>query len=302
MAASALSRLLERQAVELSQLTDREVAAVLRALEDGRRELAERLRSLPASNGYSTYQLRVALLTTEEGIKQIRARMGVILDEAVSRAQQRAAEDLVAVLEQAEPDFRGAAPGLEVPVLQRLAAEQGLLLHRHSLDRYSAEMLTRLQASLVQSRVQRMTWNQAIDRIMAREGGVLAGGRARAELIVRMEHMRTYDAAHQADLERAAELLDEPDDDDPLLARADEYADNRNHPLSRALDGRTRPVRGVWRVPVAEVQAWAKKLKRPLSGILWQRQGDAYVGSTYPAHYNDRGRQTPWRASWADRS
>ena len=50
--------------------------------------------------------------------------------------------------------------------------------------------------------------------------------------------------------------------------------------------------------PVADVTRWEAELKRRSGGILWPLVGAAYKGTNYPAHFNDRGRQVPFRASW----
>lgn len=59
------------------------------------------------------------------------------------------------------------------------------------------------------------------------------------------------------------------------------------------------PVNGEWEVPLADVVAAGAKLGKSIGGIVWPLVGDTYKGAAYPAHFNDRGRQVPWRASWA---
>ena len=135
-----------------------------------------------------------------------------------------------------------------------------------------------------------------IDRI-AGPRGILAGQRSRVALIVRQEMNRAYDAGNI----RAAEEIASADpgtQGDPLLHRAFEALDNRNHPFSRAIDGMAVRVGKPWRVPVAEVRSWGSKLKRGVGGVHWPIRSGHYVGSTYPAHFNDRGRRILWRERW----
>lgn len=297
--ASEIRRLLDRQAADLATLSDREAAAFLDALEDGRRELAERMAGIGIGRQeFTTYQLRATQVQINAGIEQLRARLLRQLDASTRVAMDAANRTLLQTLEKMEPEFQGAAVGLETAVVRRIADVQNLLLYKHSLTRYTADMVYRMQAGLIQSAVQRETLDQAVERLAGRRDSVLAGMRSRAELVVRMEQGRAFDAMHQAGMEEAETILDDPNDPDPLLARADEYVDARNHPFSRAVDGLTRPVRGEWKVPRADVLAAAAQMKRRATGILWPLVGAYYVGSQYPAHFNDRGRQTPWRASW----
>lgn len=84
-----------------------------------------------------------------------------------------------------------------------------------------------------------------------------------------------------------------------LLKRDVEVFDlRRNHPISRVLDGMTIPVQASFRAPVAQVEAWAARLKKPSGGIFWREVGGAYVGSTLPAHFGERGVVVPWLPRW----
>jgi hypothetical protein len=84
-----------------------------------------------------------------------------------------------------------------------------------------------------------------------------------------------------------------------LLKRDVEVFDlKRNHPISRVLDGQTIPVQASFRAPVAQVEAWAARLRKPSGGIFWREVGGAYVGPTLPAHFGERGVVVPWLPKW----
>lgn len=294
-----LRRLLDRQAEDFSRLTDSEAHAFLAALEDGRRDIAERIRvAVGKKLEFTPYQLRATQLQIDAGIQQLKARLIGQMDGAAQRAERKAIEHALKVLELQEPDFKASALGLETAALRRMIDLKNALLYQHSIERYTADQLYRLQAGLIQGQVQRLTLDQLVENLAGRRNSVLSDRYARAELIVRMEQGRAYDAAHQASLEEAEAILDDPDDSDPLLARADEYFDHRNHPFSRVIDGMTRPVKGVWKVSRSEVETMAAKIGKSAGGVVWPLVGGFYVGAQYPAHFNDRGRQTPWRKSW----
>jgi hypothetical protein len=111
-----------------------------------------------------------------------------------------------------------------------------------------------------------------------------------------METSRAYNDAH---LEGILELdQSDPRPDDPLLKKIDEFFDQRNHPFSRAANERVALPQDPFVVPVAEVDAAARAMRRPSSGVLWARVDGNYVGQNLPAHFNERGRIIPWRASW----
>ena len=298
-----LRRLLDRQAEEFSRLTDAEARAFLAALEDGRRDIAERIRvAVGKKLEFTPYQLRATQLQIDAGIAQLRTRLLTQVETGIRRAEEKAVQHAIRVLELEEEDFKSAAVGLESAALRRMIDLKNTLLYQHSIERYTADQLYRLQAGLIQGQVQRLTLDQLVERLAGRQDSVLAGMRSRAELVARMETARAYDASHQASLEEAERLLDVPDDPDPLLVRADEYFDARNHPFSRVVDGMTRPVKGVWKVSRSEVETMAAKMGKSAGGVVWPLVGGFYVGSQYPAHFNDRGRQTPWRKSWDQQS
>lgn len=312
---SRIDRLLERQRSSLQSLDDRQARAFMRAYEDGRRELRDRIQQLEQSGQdtnqrFTAQHLRVMLAQAEDGIRQLNARLATTLDEQVKVVGERALEDLLAVIAKAEPEFRDTGGRIDQELLAAVTEERGLLVHRYSTQRYSAEVLADIQRTLSLGVVQGKTIPQMRDQLFRQQGAALASKPHRAELIVRMELNGAYNRQHQAAAVKLAELTDVEHDNDPLMRRADEYTDLRNNAISRALDGRVAKLTEPWRVSVAEVQAANAQLNaaraargkspRRVSGIVWPKVGGAYVGMVFPAHYNDRGRQVPFRRSWSE--
>lgn len=303
---SRIELLLAEQADELDELDARTTAILLLLLQDAERELAARLAAIDeTATPFTAQHTRVVLAQVEAAARQLGDRMGEALDDAARKAGEAAHRHLVDVIKINEPDFTDAGNQIEWAIVRRLAEEQGLLLHQYSVDRYTAEIIEALQRDLAQGMLQ----GENMLKMQKRLHRTLSHlGEHRAQLIVRMELNAAYNRQHQAALEEAAAMLDEPGADDPLMRQADEYRDRRNHPLSRALHGMVTGLREPWRVPVARVQAElaalnteraSRKLKsRRLGGILWPLQDGHYVGMVYPAHFNERGRQVPYRRSW----
>lgn len=295
-----LQRILDRQAETLARLQDQEARRFLRGLQDARRELAEQLGALASARRGETFtgqHLRVALAQVEAGIGQLQRRLDGVLSLNLQAQRERALEDLLGTLAAAEPDFRDAGRAIELAALARLSEDRALALHRHSLSRYGAQLIEEAQRQLVLGVTRAATWHEVTRRIAGARGSVLAGMAHRAGLIVRMEMNRTYNAAAQTSLLEAAETLERLGAPDPLMRRADESLDTRTHPLSQVLHGQVTGLRQPWRVSVAAVQAHADQAR--VSGVLWPVEGGNYIGHSYPAHFNERGRQVPWRASWA---
>lgn len=296
-----IDELLDRQAVDLDLLTGIQASLVLTALEDARRELRERLDGAVAAvspggpagtsvpSPATTQQLRVMLAQVESGVVGLRRRMATTLAASEVVLQERALESLVEVVQLAEPRFLKHGAELDVPVLARLTEERGLALHRYSVDRYGAQVVESAQRELVAGYAQGQTVFELSERVAGVDGSI-ARHRGRGELIVRMELARVYDTGAQISLEEAARL-DPPDDPDPLLKRADEYFDARNHPFSRLLDGLAVLPDAEWEVPVSGQAA---------KGLVWPVINGVARGRGYPAHYHDRGRQVPYRKSWDD--
>lgn len=283
--------LVDEHAAELDALKDREARALLSAYEDSRRELRDRLATTPADQQFTAQRLRATLAQCEDGVARMRRRLDVAMTDSERKAGEKALRDLVALVKRAEPGFRDAGSRIEVGVLARLSEAQGLALHRYSLDRYGAQVVDAIQRELVRGVTQGQTVRELADRIAGANGSVFAGMRSRAELIARMELSRAFDVGAQASLEELA-ATDPPDHPDPVLKKADEYFDQRTHPFSRALHGRAVLPRQEWEVPVSAIPGGS------VAGVVWQRSGAFVHGFGYPAHFNDRGRQIPWRESW----
>ena len=302
----SLERLLERQGNDLDRLTDAEARAVLAIYETSRRELAERLEvTLAARDGevsFTAFDIGRTQLVIEDAVRQLQARLGQQVDASVQSVRTRAGEHLLTLMERAEPEWEMIGGNIRLDVLTRLAQPDGTLLHRYSVQRYGADVVSRMQGRLVQGAAQRLTYTQMREQLVAREFSAAAEMRPRAELIVRNEMSNAYNASYTDEVGNLAKQLDEPDDPDPLLLRLDEFLDARSHPISWLLDGQTRKPDGPpFRVSGAAVRAKAAELKRKRAGgVLWRQDGGFYVGERLPAHHWERGRCHAWRKSWED--
>lgn len=312
---SRIQRLIERQGEDLARLHEREVQRFLRAFEDARRELLEELQrmelnGLDKATPYTAQHLRVMLAQSTAGLRRLHERLGHELDDIVDVQGKTALENLVNTIKTAEPEFKDAGNQVDFEVVRRLNEERGLLLHRYSLDRYGAQLVEAVQRELVTGMTRGQTVRDLTARIAGLKGSVLEGAKLRAELIVRMELNRAYNDAHLTSLRGAHDVLDDVGDADPLLKRADEYTDLRNHAISRVLHGQVVGIEELFHAPRARVEAEhqviqaARKRKRlpvrRLSGIVWRLDGADYVGLNYPVHFWERGRITPWRRSWEE--
>lgn len=293
---SRIDDLIARQGEEFARMTEAQERRVLRGLEDARRDLRERLLVLEATGGdtatpFTAQHLRMALVQVESAVGNLRDRLDDTFVGAERQLHDRAVSHLLGIVKRAEPKFRDAGGALDLPILQRLTERRGLALHRHSVQRYGAQLIEAIQRELVVGVASNLTVPQIADRIAGTDRSVFAGARGRAMLIARMELSRAYGDGAQIALEQLA-ATDPPGTNDPLMKKADEAFDYRNHPFSRALHGRVALPQDDWRVPVAGLP------KGALSGLVWKRRGAFVTGFAYPAHYNDRGRMIPHRASW----
>ncbi len=296
---TAIDRLLDRQNREINRLSDDQARRTLRALEDARRDLRERLLNVDdTATPYTAQQLRGVLAQTEAGVFQLQERLGEVFTAAEIRAHETALDHLLALVKANEPDFADAIPSIRIQAAAAMSERKGLLLHRHSINRYGADLIDRIQRELVLGQVSGLTIRQTADRITATNASVFASLRGRGELIARMESNRVYNDGHLLSMKELAEDTDEEDDPDPLLKRADEFFDNRNNPISRVLHGMTAKLDEPFVVSRAKVLAMAALMKKSASGIVWPLVGANYRGANYPAHFNDRGRIVAHRASW----
>lgn len=298
--ASRITSILAEQSIELSRLQDTTARTLLRYVEDARRELRERLaQTVQAGKGgtFTAQHLRVALAQTEAAVATLTARMSAELSTVGTTTQRVATRNLLQTIRAHEGDLLDAGNRIEWGAVARLTQQGGLLLDTHSVARYGADVIGKVRQAMAVQMMTNATIPAMTNRI-ASSSGVIAKLGGRAELIARMEVSNLYSQAHHAALEEAAAVLDDPGTPDPLLRQADEYADMRNHPISRVIHGMVTAIDKPWLVPVAEVDRMADRLKKSAGGVLWPQSGAYYVVGRYPAHFNDRGREIPYRASW----
>lgn len=298
---SRIDDLLARQAATLAALQEAQVRAVYNALSDASLRVAADLEALRVTGGdrvqrFTAQHLRVMQAQLDAALRQLTTRL---VDEQTAAGVgigERAYKDLIATIRANEPGFTDTGNRIEWRTVTRLADERGLLLHRHSHERYGAELIGAIQRELVAGVARGLTIPQLTKRIVGADG-VFARLRGRAELVARMEVSSAYNRMHEAVMQEAAAVTDIEGDPDPLMHQADEFFDNRNHPLSRAVHGVVAALSQPFRVRIADVQAAAAKLKRPAGGVLMRVEGAWYAG-LYPMHFSERGRTIPYRASW----
>jgi hypothetical protein len=306
-----IDELLERQAKELDELDDAAARRVMAAYEDARRELRENVESLLANapdNLYTIEQMTGTLAQVDGGVRRLTSRLGIALGEQAAVVQAAAGRHLVELVRAAEPSWGAAVVQVEAGLVARLSSPTATALRHSRTLAYGSELAAKVQASAVQAAAQKLTITQTVDRLTAQTGEVFAGaaGRSRAFLHTRMQLNTSYNEGHREGVTRLSERLDlGRAADDPLLMRISEYRDKRTSAISIVLDGMTKPVADAdgnpvqWRVSKAAVLSAAAANNASASGIVWREDGGFYVGDGLPAHYNERGREHAWRASWA---
>lgn len=307
--ASRIDELIERQADEIAAFDEREVKAFLRAMDDARRSLRDRLQALgDGKTTFTAQRLRTALVQVEAAQLELQDRLGRQLGASIEAVDRKGLAHTLAIVRKAERKFRDAGGAIEFGALRKISESRDLQLMQlqTSLRRYGAEVVDKIHRQLVLGVVSGDSLDQLTDRI-ARTDGVFAANSGRAELIARMELNAAYNRSTQDTIEELA-ASDDPNDPDPMLRKACEFRDLRNNAISRVLDGTITAVKSPFRISVAEVQVEHAKLNaqraaarlptRRLGGIVWPIVGANYVGFNYPAHFRDRGRIVPWRRSW----
>ena len=298
--------LLRQQTERLDRLTEAQVQSVLAAYEEAVRQLEEELERLIRTGGdeatpWTAQRTRVALAQAERAMADLQSRLGAELDAATRQHREQSAADLAAIIRQQEPEFLLTGQMPHVEAIARLTEPSGLALHRHSLERYSRDVIDQVQRRLSVALAKGESRRDATRAITA----VLQGNRSRAALIVRMETGRAYNESHLRGVQGWA-ANDPPGTPNPAMKRIVEMRDGRtrrSHPASAVADDLTARPDEEFRLPAAEILAeyrrrFPKRKRLRISGMVWERRGDAYYGQHNPIHYNDRGRIVPWRESW----
>lgn len=290
---------IDEQSKELDDYTEAEVNKVLRMYEQSRIQLNDDLSNYIQNREDKTFSpleissfMAIIVAAQSQFSRDWDNRFKVLQVELESKALS----NTLNVIRQKESVQNASL--IEWNVKNRIAASSHLGLYAYSLEQTNRLLIDRAKNRLTQAALSEQKNTQIKTSLIGKQDSIYANFRSRIELVMRTEMARLYDAYHQIALEEAALVLDAGRTDDFLMKRADEYFDRRNHPFSLVLHGKVAPIKGEWEVSVYEVTKVAAKLKKSMGGILWRQVGGSYVGGSYPAHYNDRGRQVPWRNSW----
>lgn len=285
-----------REDERLDALDVAALAAIGAALESERRALAAdlqaRAKSLPKSAGglvTKSYTAQV-IKAQERSAERLSTAVERLLAQRVALYSSQASRDAFTELGLGvTPAYRAKLKALRGE-LYGLTAKGGYSV---PVERAFADLARRVEDEARKAAVRRAEAIWLAERIAGKEGA-LTLSRGRLDLIMRMEASAAYAETHQSALRLAAQSLG----DTGLSRRAYELRDKRNHPLSVVLDGQVTGLDEPWKVSVADVYRAAARLKKAPTGVIWPVKGAYFVGSEYPAHYNERGRQTLWRSQW----
>lgn len=294
-----LKRLLEEQRQTYLALDEAGQTRLLALLQAAEKQLQERLKRAIAGLGedaFSAHTLTALRLQAQAAVFTLQGE----LEKGLQSGQLSAARaGLDAIWRQVELLEGPPPPGLRVELAQRLlqGSQRGLRL-TEVVKRYGQDVVARIEERLVVNTLTQLPRQQAIKALQTAVKDSFELSESRGRLIFRNELSNGYDAAA---LETQQALQSElTGSTDPLLARMDEAHDRRNHPFSRVAHGTVAQVGQPWRVPVGAVAEMGARMGLGATGIVWPTVDGQYVGRTYIAHHNDRGRRTCWRRSWGD--
>lgn len=261
--------------MELALLAEERARRTVTALTDGAAALSARIRGAQGT--------RAILAAAMSALGSLRDYLRMLFAEGEHQAQDLAVAHLRSILELMAP-VEHVSPALA----QKIAELRDLELTAVTVDRLVTQVADEVQRAIVVT----VARGQAPD--VAAEQAVTKNA-ARAATTARTEASRAYNDAALAGIRQMN--ADDPGAE-PYLKRIEEILDERNHPFSRVADGQTQSVDDPFRVSVAAVKAMAAELLKSAGGVFWPDEGGFYVGMSLPAHFNERGRVIPWRASW----
>lgn len=277
---SRLTRVMEKGGVQ----------PLKRLYDQAQLELEAKLLKLvgSANKQFTAHQHKAMLAQIKQGQIQIARRMAEAMGKLSKEAQVTALRGLVKDIVSLEKQFTGATVPVPIEEAARFAGvidkhrTSLLSVHRLSMAKYGAQVVTRMQDHIAQSLIQGETAGQAIDRIQS----VADMEWYQAERIVRTEQAWAYNATH------ADGILELSEDIPDLMQRWTEFvSDSTMSPLddrvgkdSIAMHGQLAPPGGRFTMPPGEPG---------VSSTLW---GQSWLFP--PNRPNDRAVLQPWRKHW----
>jgi len=285
--ATGLGRMLEGHQRELVRLTYERRQKVLAAAKAARlalrEELEQWLKRPPALVGgqmrkpaerFTAQHLRVAQALAENTVATLTGTFNEVLVDGFEVAGGKAVAHAAKEISRFREVFEGVEEGVNIDAMLAMADERELLLLRFqaSVETYGRELISRIQAELVQGAMARSTATKLIGRVTG-TGGVFARQHFRAARIVRTELSAAYNTTALAAYEQVRVEEEMWDLGKTLIGPRD----RRTAEDSLRIDGQ-----------VVELD---KPFRDPGTGQEFMAP---------PNRPNDRARLLSWRRRWGD--
>lgn len=157
-------------------------------------------------------------------------------------------------------------------------------------DAIRSQAVSAMDGYAVSAAIQQARWSDLAQQLAGAEGSVASSRRGRTANAVDSDAALTYAGTSQAYMDQIAA--------EGLLKQDVEVIDQRNHPISRVLNGQAVPIGKPFRAPVGDVRSAAAAMRRPMGGIFWPEIDGAFEGMTLPAHFGERGRVRLTTSRW----
>lgn len=215
---------------------------VYKMLERARRELSERLESLPRGmdGRFTQERMRATLAQVETVMGQVGRDLTRVGRDQIRAASERGMEDTLRYLHSVERQYRGVTVPLSLDRAalfdHSLEGVQSTLLRQFpsSVSRYGLQSIAKFERELQQGVLQQQSMDHVVDRLVEQDR-FFEGRRYWAERIVRSESMGSYG---RSSLE-AIQVTREEDWPD-LLKVWVTYHDDRTGEDSLEMDGQVR--------------------------------------------------------------
>lgn len=296
----SLHKLLEEQREYLETLERESQEAALLLASDAQNELSEGLKFYLEQHKEESFTVQVHRNLLAQATAVSESLQASLAAELKGRSIIFGKAGLNHVVQQVEKMEGSIGGAFRLDLALGIQGKTGLR-SKAALKRYGAKQVDKFEQQIQRSVLVKMPRHEAVNRILEAADKSHSVSRHHASLILRNEMGNAYDRDGFRAQMRLSDSLTKRGSES-LMARMDEARDRRSHPFSIIAHGTIAEVGKPWKVSVAAVTALMKKRGGGGTGILWEKDEtlNFWVGDSYIAHHNDRGRRTCWRKSWGD--
>lgn len=190
---STVTEVVEANIRRVGKLEDQQQEELLRIFKNVRRELQDRLLTIPEGT-FTEQQLNVTLVQIESAIQTINQSLKTGLIDSAGILTEQSIRDLVEEIERFSGKFEGIVQPINLNAILAVVDRENFLINKYqsSIDAYTTGLRSQITSNIAQSMILRDASERTVSRLTSDIGKYFQGEEWRLRRIVRTELHNVY--------------------------------------------------------------------------------------------------------------